>query len=228
MEIKVRSQGDLIKALGEESQSIQGKLTTAAGTAGLRLQSRLRAETRSRLRGNAQGISNAWRIDLYPGSRKGRRGQGTILPGQTSASPAAVVWSKAPKVIAAFDDAVPIRARNGRMLAIPSANVPTRLFDNKRPTPELMERAGYDLELVENRRGRLFLVATNLRATGAGRFVSIRRPNRVTRRSGKGAVSVVMFFLVPQVNPPKLFDLDSAASVAISDLAARADAALAA
>lgn len=218
MDIKIRSDGDLREALEEEAKSIEGKLTQATGAAGLALQARMRSETRARLGGNAAGIANAWRIDLYPGSRKGSP-SGVIQSGQTSASPAVVVWTKAPKVISAFTDGVVIRAKNGRFLAIPSDNVPKRIAGNKRPTPDLLAAAGYDLEYVESRAGERFIVG-KLRTGRTGRRSLSRRT------SGEGDWAV-MFFLVPVVRPPRLFDLDAQADRAVVDLASRIDQALA-
>jgi hypothetical protein len=213
MRLTIRSEGDLRKSLGDERHSLAGKITIAAGSAGLELQRSLRQTTEGAL---GRGLAQAWRFKIFPEG------------GRVSMGPAALVWTKAPTIIDAFDRGVLIRAKNRKFLAIPTENVPRTLGGgSERITPERLERIGYDLEFVTSKTGHHFLIATNLRARPRGGFGNRRRGSGKLG-SAKGAVSVVMYILVPAVQLPKLLDLEAAADAGAAALARRVDQAMAA
>ena len=149
-------------------------------------------------------LKSAWRAQIT-GAGLGKRLANTIRSeqfpkGRPSLSAAAVVWSKAPVIIAAHDTGPLIRSRNGFWLAIPTpaAGKPSRAG---RITPgEWERRSGLRLRFVYRRTGPSLLVAEG-RLNARGRAVASRS------RTGRGVTTVPIFLLVPQVKLRKRLDL---------------------
>jgi len=98
-------EGDLEKHMADESEGAKEAVTGAVREAGEGLKRDWRGQvTAARL---GQRLANTIRSQHYPKGRK-------------SISAAALVYSRAPKLIDAFDRGVTIRARNGLWLAIPT------------------------------------------------------------------------------------------------------------
>lgn len=139
------------------------------------------------------------------GDRLARTWRGTTYPeAGESLEAAAFVWSRAPKLVDAFDRGVVIRSARGFWLAIPtpaagavgrtSAGRPARI------TPGGWERrTGLRLRFVYRRGRPSLLVAENVRLTSKG----VAAPNR--KRTDQA--SAVIFLLVPQVSLRKRLDI---------------------
>ena len=117
-----------------------------------------------------------------------------------SLNAAALVWSKAPEIIATHDTGPLIRSKNGFWLAIPlpAAGKSTR---GGRITPgEWERRTGLRLRFIYRRRAPSLLVAEG-RLNTKGQAVVSRS------KTGRGKVTAPIFLLVPQVKLRKRLDL---------------------
>jgi len=150
------------------------------------------------------GLKSAWRGQIT-GAGLGARLARTIRSEQfpkskDSLSAAALVWSNAPVIIGAHEEGPLIRSRNGFWLAIPTpaAGKSTR---GGRITPgEWERRRGVRLRFVYRPRGPSLLVAEG-RLNSRGLAVGSRS------KTGRGATTVPIFLLVPQVKLRKRLDL---------------------
>jgi hypothetical protein len=184
---------DLGKALAGTEQVIESAVTSGMRDATTGLKEALRQDVVSS--GLGERLSRTWRGKTYPETG-------------SSMEAAAFVWSKAPKLIDAFDRGVVIRSKNGFWLAIPTAAAgSTGVGANGRSariTPGGWERrTGMRLRFVYRRGQPSLLVADNARINTKGRAA----PNR--RKTGQA--TAVIFLLVPQVSLRKRLDIDAAA-----------------
>jgi hypothetical protein len=152
-------------------------------------------------------VANTWRGVTYPAG------------GIVSLSPAAFVFSKAPKIIDAFERAPTIRTVNGkRYLAIPTANVPRKgTRGHPRMTPDEVETYfNQDLKFAKAGSGRLIAYIDAGGSANGIRRLSGKQLGRLYRSNGKEAptrhVQVVMFILTPTVQMPKRLNVDEAAT----------------
>lgn len=166
------------------------------------------------MRQAGDGLKTSLRDDVVSaglGERLARTWRGTTYPqAGESLEAAAFVWSRAPKLIDAFDRGVTIRSSRGFFLAVPTAAAGavgrTATGKAARITPGGWERrTGMRLRFVYRRGRPSLLVAENVRLTGKG----VAAPNR--RRTGQA--SAVIFVLVPQVSLRKRFDIGRAGTV---------------
>lgn len=152
----------------------------------------LRRDTSAAL---GQRVANAWQDEFYPNAERG------------PAKAADLVYTKAPKIIDAFDVGATIKPKAGRYLAIPTDNV-RRGRDGHKMNPASFAEAGIELRFVPPGRGRRYgmLVVDDFQITKAGnpRFRNISK--RTGRRLGND-MTVVMFWLVPRTKLPKRLDL---------------------
>ncbi|MFG1262357.1 DUF6441 family protein [Xanthobacter aminoxidans] len=149
------------------------------------------------------------------GERLGRTWRGQVYPrGQASISAAALVWTKAPMLIDAFDKGALIRSREGFFLAIPTAAAgPVRGSGfQKRLTPGAWERrTGMRLRFVYRRGGISLLVADNARVDKKGRAranTGSRGGASFTRLANR--TTSIIFLLVPQARLRKRLDVKKA------------------
>jgi hypothetical protein len=120
--------------------------------------------------------------------------------GKDSLNAAALVWSNAPVIIGAHEAGPLIRSKSGFWLAIPTpaAGKSTR---GGRITPgEWEQRRGIRLRFVYRPRGPSLLVAEGS-LNSRGLAVGSRS------KTGRGATTVPIFLLVPQVKLRKRLDL---------------------
>lgn len=170
-------------------------VTKAISSAGLALKAGWRAQIRAAGLGGRLG--NTIRERLYP-------------QGQPSMNAASFVWTRAPKIVDAFDRGVLIRSKDGFWLAIPTAAAGTGP-GRKRITPGRWEqRTGRRLRFVYRPRGPSLLVADDARIDTRG-VAQAKRGRR--RKDGilTGSVTVPIFLLVPQVKLRKRLDIESLA-----------------
>jgi hypothetical protein len=184
--------GDIAKVMREEYEAGEKAVKTAMATAG-------------------KGIQAAWRTQIS-GAGLGARLPRTIRTraypvGQDSMNAAAVVWANAPEIIGAFDRGVTIRSKDGFWLAIPTPEAGPTGLGRKRVTPGGWEqRTGMRLRFVYRRGKASLLVADGARINSRGRAVMSRAKVRADGVQ-RGAVTAVIFWLVPQVKLKKRLDL---------------------
>jgi hypothetical protein len=195
--------GDLRKALAAEAEAGARAVTEAVRAEA----EALKLELRSQVTGAGLGgrLANTWRSKLYP-------------EGRESLGSAGVVWTKAPAIIDALERGGVIRGRTG-WLAIPLPAAPRRVLGT-RVTPGNLEKAwGIRLRMVY-RRGKPSLLVGELRAS-RGRRGGFRPPTETSRRTGRGAVTVPLFVLVPSVKAKKLLSVKEAGDRALRRLPGR-------
>jgi hypothetical protein len=151
-----------------------------------------------------EGLKAAWRAQIVGaglGTRLVKTIQSQVYPksGQ-SLNAAVVVWSKAPVIVGAHDTGPLIRSRNGFWLAIPTPAAGRSLRGGRITPGEWERRNGLRLRFVYRRSGPSLLVAES-RLNTRGRAVRSRS------KTGRGAATVPIFLLVPQVKLPKRLDL---------------------
>jgi hypothetical protein len=191
MRLKAALQGDLKKHMKREYKRAEYAVTRAVTDASYGLKMNMRRQVLSA--GLGQRLANTWRDAVYP--------KGTI-----STRAAAVVYTRASKIMEGFDQGTVIRSKDGFWLAIPTPNAPKRIM-GKKTTPANFEKSrGIRLQFVYRKNGPSLLIAKDMqpsykRATGELR--GFRKASQRTLRTGRGHTSVVMFWLVPQVKMPK-------------------------
>jgi hypothetical protein len=149
-------------------------------------------------------LKTAWRGQITGaglGARLARTIRSEQFPkGKDSLSAAALVWSNAPVIIGAHDEGPLIRSRNGLWLAIPTAAAGKSTRGGRITPGEWERRQGIRLRFVYRPRGPSLLVAEG-RLNSRGLAVGSRS------KTGRGATTVPIFLLVPQVKLRKRLDL---------------------
>ncbi|TPE47229.1 DUF6441 family protein [Amaricoccus solimangrovi] len=192
MEIKFTATGAPLAAMAEEYLKVQVAVTRGIGRAGVGLQAGLRRQTLSG--GLGRKLANAWRLDLYP-------------KGKASANAAALVTSKSPKLIDAFDRGAMIKSEAGFWLAIPTADAPKRGVGGKRINPSNFPESRYGpLRFIFRRHGPSFLVVDNLRRGKRG-YLRARTKKQLIAAHSNPDATVVMFLLYPRVKLRKRLDV---------------------
>lgn len=136
--LRARPLGDFGRALDAQVREVEGAMRRAITTTGQQVQSELRAQARNAgFRDGGRAVANTWRLTIYPGA------------GRRTLHPAALVWSKMPDVVRAFDQGAVVRPGKGReFLAWPTGYNATRgrrgagRREGVRVTPEQMMAAG--------------------------------------------------------------------------------------
>ncbi|MCL5779189.1 DUF6441 family protein [Limibaculum sp. FT325] len=176
----------------------------------------------SGVRAAARGLRDRWRGQIAQaglGPRLARTIRQRDFPAdEPSLRAASLVYSRAPKVVDAFDRGVTIRSQHGFFLAIPTPAAGTKGLGGKGITPGGWERrTGFRLRFVYRRRGPSLLVADDARVSKAGRALA-KRGRR--RRDGilKGAQTVVVFILLPQISLYKRLDLSRDTKLAENEI----------
>lgn len=188
--------GNLEKMMAEELD--RGAKAVSSGTVRAvgELKGKLRETTISAF--GSSRLANAWRGNVYP------------RPPASSLGAAGTVHTNAPHIIEAFSSATVVRSADGFFLAIPSPDAPKQ-YMGKRVTPSNWPKDRYgDLRFVYRRGKSALLVVDGVRRTRTGRVGRQLAAGGMTRSGNyrQGVVSVVMFFLVPQVRFKQVFKLD--------------------
>lgn len=220
--------GDLRQVLAAEVRAGERAAMQVIRAETEQVKAELRRQVTDALGGNARGIANAWRSQVFP-----RSGQ--------SLRPAGLVWTKVPNVIDAFERGAVIRAKGGRkFLAIPTGFNAARGRRGRgekgmRVTPAQMVASGQAF-LRPFKSGRGFVWCLPLRQgeqTGrrrrtrliAGGLAEIGTGNRKGREAwARGMLErgmVPMFLLLPQVALRKRLDVRGAAERGLRRLPGR-------
>ncbi len=195
---------DLGTALAETEKDIERAVTSGMRDAADGLKQDLRENVVAA--GLGERLSRTWRGKTFPEVGE-------------SAEAAAYVWSRAPKIVDAFDRGVVIRRDSlknnwrGLFLAIPTAAAGksgrSAVGSREKITPEgWQRRTGLKLRFVYRRGRPSLLVADDARITTRGLAA---RNRRKTGKSQTNLASVIVFILVPQVALKKRLDVESAA-----------------
>ncbi|MGE3622999.1 MAG: DUF6441 family protein [Bdellovibrionales bacterium] len=177
----------LAKDMEKEFVTITGAIQAGTKEAAEGLKNDLRQQVTSA--GMGTKLANAWRSKVY--DNKGY-------------NPAGLVYTRAPKIIEAFDKGVLIKPKAGGVwLAIPTVTAPKRGTDGKRLTPLNFPEAKLGkLEFVYRDKGPSFLVVHNVRASYSrktGQLRGFRKASETALRTGNGLSSAIMFILIRQV-----------------------------
>jgi hypothetical protein len=169
----------------------------------------------SRAMGTVSDATKAdWRRQVEAagmGSRLARTIRSQVYPRIPSSNAAGMVWTRAPQIIAAFEQGVTIKSQNGFFLAIPTPAAGAKGLGGKRITPRGWEqRTGISLRFVYRQGRPSMLVADNARLNTRGQAALNRRK---ARKDGTqtGSMTVPIFILLPQVRLKKRFQLIAAA-----------------
>lgn len=159
----------------------------------------------------ATGLQAAWRRQVEGsglGTRLARTIRKQVYPRHPSSNAAALVWSRAPVIMDAFDRGALIKSADGFYLAIPTEAAGQRGLGRTRITPGGWEqRTGMRLRFVYRSPQPSLLVADDARMNTRGRAAMNRRK---VRRDGirTGSMTVPIFILLPQVQLKKRLDLN--------------------
>ncbi len=196
MRLTFRTEEDLQAALHREYLAGERAVTRAMDRAGRAVKRGWRQQIRGA--GLGRRLANTIRARRYP--------EGTV-----SMDAAALIWSKAPEIVGAFERGALIRSKEGFWLAIPIDRVARRMRGprNARITPLLWEeRTGRRLRFVY-RKGRFPLLVDD--GTARARRTSDPLSFKASKRRFRRNVVIPIFVLVPQVKLPKRLDLMGAA-----------------
>ncbi len=158
----------------------------------------------------ATGLQASWRRQVESGglgTRLARTIRKEVFPRHPSSYAAALVWTRAPVLIDAFDRGSLIKSTDGFFLAIPTEAAGQRGLGRARITPGGWEqRTGIRLRFVYRSPQPSLLVADDARLTTRGLAAMNRRR---ARRDGTrtGSMTIPIFILVPQVQLRKRLDL---------------------
>lgn len=189
-----------------------------------------RAEARATaaMRSAANQIKADWRgqiVDAGLGNRLANTVRAQAYPqGEHSLNAAALIWTKAPVVVAAHDKGALIQSANGFWLAIPLEAAGRGRFGRRMTPGEFEQRTGQRLRFVYRRGRSGLLVADNARVSARGQA---RRKGGRRRKDGvlTGAQTVPVFVLVRQVKLKKRTDLVGGADRIADGIEARVAAA---
>jgi hypothetical protein len=223
MILKAAIDGNLRTALQQEVRKVAGAMRRAVTTAAQDTQAELRAQARSGgFRDGGRSMANAWRMKVFP------------PPGRApdTLRPAALVYSRMPDVVAAFDKGAIVTVRRAKYLAWPTgfnAAMGRRQAGRRgglRITPDQMAAAGKRREAfviptanprvqlwclrvagatgtTKRTRNRVRLfVGTNTEVV-TGRVKGLQQRRREILKQG----FVPMFFLAKQVTLRKRLDI---------------------
>lgn len=200
MRLKAAFEGNLKEYMNTEFATAERAVTLGVRetTDGLKMAMR-RQVTNA---GLGQRMANTWRGDVYP-------------KGQNSIRAAGVVYTRASRIMEGFERAAVIRSKDGWWLAVPTPNAPKRGVGGKRINPSNFPEHRYGRLRFVYRSGKpSLLVVDNARASYSRKTGEMRGFRKASDRAvskGNGLTTVVMFWLVPQVQLKRLITFDAEA-----------------
>ncbi len=170
------------------------------------LKTKLQSDVASSGLNGAAKLAKTWRSRIYP-----NRGE----------NPAAVISSKAPLIVEAFERGAEVQSPRGAWLAIPNPALkftpPRSRGSGRRSIIAAYERRYGKLRYQPTRRSNLALLVTDLRQTKSGAY---RAPTAAGRAKGRFE-SVIVFYLVPKIRQPRLLRGETIRARLERDFAAR-------
>ncbi|ATQ67360.1 hypothetical protein CQW49_05220 [Methylosinus trichosporium OB3b] len=146
-------------------------------------------------------LAQTWRGDVYPDASS------------TTLEPAYYVYTKAPKIIHAFDKGATIRARNGVYLAIPAPAAGVRQWNRALTPREWQAATGIELTFVPLAGGQhALLVAHAYWQRQAPKYRHRRKFSPILARiMSRGQRFVPIFYLSKQTTLRKRLDIEAIA-----------------
>lgn len=183
--------GNLHKFMAQQQAAAEAAVT--AGVA--EITGRIKDELRGQVTGAGLGskLAKSWQSQLYPKGKK-------------SIDAAGWIFSKAPKLIRAFNEGALIKSRDGFFLAIPTEAAPKRGVGGKRISPSNFPEYSLGRLRFVYRPGKISLLVVDGLRAGTGKRGGFRKASDTALKSGRGLTTVVMFLLVPQVKLKKRLD----------------------
>lgn len=197
MRLEAAIKGDLRKFM--EGQKLAAEAAVTAGVA--KITTSIKDDLRTQVvnAGLGNKLAKSWQAKFYP-------------KGQKSISAAGWVFSKAPKIVRAFNEGELIKSKDGFFLAIPTEAAPKRGIGGRRISPSTFPEHTLGKLRFVYRSGKIsLLVVDNLRA-GTGKRGGFRRASNSALKSGRGLATVVMFLLIPQAKLTKRLDYQAVVS----------------
>lgn len=191
MRLEAAITGNLQKFMAQQQAAAEAAVT--AGVA--EITGRIKDDLRGHVTGAGLGgkLAKSWQSHLYP-------------KGRNSISAAGWVFSKAPKLIRAFNEGALIKSKDGFFLAIPTEAAPKRGVGGKRISPSNFPEHSLGRLRFVYRPGKISLLVVDGLRAGTGKRGGFRKASDSALKSGRGLTTVVMFLLVPQVKLKKRLD----------------------
>lgn len=202
MQLEAALTGNLPEIMAREVE--RGAVAVSLGTSQTvdALKAVLRAEVTTAF--GSPRLANTWQGKVFPKAP------------EKSLGAAGVVYSKAPHIIEAFEQATTIRSARGFWLAIPTPDCP-KGAGGRRLTPSTFPEARFGKLRFVYRQGKSSLLVVDRVRRGTGKRGGIRKASATAIKKGT-ADTIVMFFLVPFVRLKKLIDPQAAYAGAADDL----------
>lgn len=195
LQLRAALVGDMDKEMSAALDLVERSLAAAVFEYAAEGQTKWRADIQGSGLANAAGLARTIRLNKY-------RNKGL--------DPAALIYSKFPVIQHAFEAETVVRARKSRYLAIPNPQVwpggrarrPRRTSGQDFDIIATAEKRFGPLQFV-HRPGKAALLVAQVRQSAA-RPGTFRRASDTARRTGRGLVSVVVFFLVREGRLPRM------------------------
>ncbi len=183
--------GNLHKFMAQQQAAAEAAVTAGVAEITGRIKDDLRGQVTGAGLGNR--LAKSWQSQLYPKGKK-------------SIDAAGWIFSKAPKLIRAFDEGALIKSKDGFFLAIPTEAAPKRGVGGKRISPSNFPEHSLGRLRFVYRPGKISLLVVDGLRAGTGKRGGFRKASDTALKSGRGIATVVMFLLVPQVKLKKRLD----------------------
>jgi hypothetical protein len=191
MRLDAAIKGNLHKFMEGQKAAAEAAITAGVAKITTSIKDDLRSQVVNAGLGNK--LAKSWQAKFYP-------------KGQKSIAAAGWVFSKAPKIVRAFNEGALIKSKDGFFLAIPTEAAPKRGIGGRRISPSTFPEHTLGKLRFVYRSGKIsLLVVDNLRE-GTGKRGGFRRASDSALKSGRGLATVVMFLLIPQAKLTKRLD----------------------
>jgi hypothetical protein len=193
--LKAAASGNLEAMLAEELNLAQNAVSSGMTELARDFKEELAADV---VRGGlGRKVSRSWRANTYP--------EHTV-----SMSAAAVVHTKAPKLVDAFDHGREIRSKNKKWIAVPTMWAPKRGVGRKRISPSNFPEARYGpLKFIYRDKGPSLLVVEDQRTVKSKRGGFALSRNKRALKSKKSLSIVPMFYLFKKTRLKKRLNVAS-------------------
>ncbi|MEK6747500.1 MAG: DUF6441 family protein [Pseudomonadota bacterium] len=194
MQLEAAITGNLHKFMEQQKAAVEAAVTAGIAKITTSIKDDLRVQVVNA--GLGQKLAKSWQAKFYP-------------KGQKSISAAGWVFSKAPKLIRAFNEGALIKSKDGFFLAIPTEAAPKRGVGGKRINPSNFPEHSLGRLRFVYRPGKISLLVVDSLRASTGKRGGFRKASESALKSGRGLTTVVMFLLVPQVKLKKRLDYQS-------------------